>query len=423
MKETQSQDTIFEIPVIPKDTNYWFVRAQGGAYYADFKYNNYIAIGDNEIKLSKLDSIEDRFRLNRQTLIDAYKQLFYEQYADDVKHEKTTKQGLSISANKTFSFIEEFEIGDIVMVPDYSSIHFLIGIIISEPFDHDIDRNLEFDVDYEQCDYEKKRYVYWFKEISREHLSEKMYWLLSAHQTIFNLTKYAEQINPLISSVYAYKGMIYSRIQVRTEEHINADTWFEFQKTVKQGAGSKSSELYIQKDVESPGDITFQTIIDNWEAIVLTLGLLFGDSDTEIYGVKLNFKGPLSYFLPGAKKRREHQEKAQEAQLRITEASARITEAEADLKEIEVKEKVRELESAAAEKAETISKGLDSILTKEERISSSYQTKIISMPVREEQINTTLDDEQIKAITDMKLTNVQYGTVIEKKMQKENLNV
>ena len=78
---------------IPDETKYWFVRAGVGAeFYQDFKYNNFIAIGDNDITLETLESIEDKYRGATDTHKSAYKKLFNKFYIDALKQSTQYKK-------------------------------------------------------------------------------------------------------------------------------------------------------------------------------------------------------------------------------------------------------------------------------------------------------------------------------------------
>lgn len=61
-----------EFVYIPPQTRYWLVRAGIGAeYFIDFKINNYIAIGDNEVSISELDAIPSKYRVTQDILIES----------------------------------------------------------------------------------------------------------------------------------------------------------------------------------------------------------------------------------------------------------------------------------------------------------------------------------------------------------------
>ena len=243
--------------VIPDDTKYWFVRASSKAeYYQDFKTNNFIAIGDNEVKLDRLLSIPQKFQVSPSALKEEYKRIFNEKYLslllDSTKYKnlqkseqadalEKTKRSSSISATKTFSFVEEMEIGDYVLVPYKKSDVFLMGIVLSDAFDAPIDHEyLGKDLEYAISDYEKKRRVLWIKEIDQNELPESLLWIQTGQRAIFDISKNANEINPVISNEYIYKGNVHIRVHVGTHKKVSSSTWLQYQLLINENTVWKS---------------------------------------------------------------------------------------------------------------------------------------------------------------------------------------
>ncbi|EMF0139929.1 hypothetical protein OSF82_002826, partial [Enterococcus hirae] len=107
---------------------------------------------------------------------------------------------------------------------------------------------------------------------------------------------------------------------------------------VHKNAKENADYLFQKTDVQSPGKIILETALNNWETIAIIFGALFSEPDIDIKGVKFKWHGPLSFLIPGSKKRRENQERKEAAELRIIES-------EAELKEIEVEKAKRELQN------------------------------------------------------------------------------
>lgn len=317
---------------IPDATKYWFVRASSKAeYYRDFKLNNFIAIGDNEIKLSSLFGIPQKYKISEETLKEKYKQLFNEEYitllqastkyknlekseqADEIEK---TKRSSTIAATKTFSFVEEMGIGDFILVPYKSSEVFLIGIVISDVFDDKIDHEyIGLEDEYPISDYEKKRRVFWIKEISQDELPEKLLWIQTGQRAIFDITKNADDINPILSNEYIYKGNAHIRINVGTPNKISSSDWLQYQLLINQNSEDKADEIFQKNKVQSIGHTILETAIDNWKPLLTVGAALFTEVDFEVAGQKFKTHGPLSFLIPGSKERKKREKKKEDLEI------------------------------------------------------------------------------------------------------------
>ncbi|MFY0521324.1 hypothetical protein ACOMCU_26390 [Lysinibacillus sp. UGB7] len=187
---------------IPNKTGYWLVRADGGKYYEDFFLNNFIAVSDNEITFDLIKEYNNGSLVG--IAIDHYKDLYSRMYTP-----KWSSQQIAHAASRTQKFISEMKINDLILVPSKNSKDFLIGIITSDVFEiteEEITSKVE--VNYAINPFLKRRKVHWLKEVSRREISEKLYWILSAHQTIFNLEENKENINQLLAPVYIQDGVV-----------------------------------------------------------------------------------------------------------------------------------------------------------------------------------------------------------------------
>src|SRR5690606_507002 len=99
-----------------------------------------------------------------------------------------TNQQIAHAASRTEKFVNQMKIGDLVLVPSRRSMSFLLGVIDSEVYQIKEDEIYSGEnVHYVINPFLKRRKVQWVKEVPRTEISEKLYWVLSAHQTIFDL--------------------------------------------------------------------------------------------------------------------------------------------------------------------------------------------------------------------------------------------
>lgn len=82
---------------------YWLVRADGGKYYDDFKYNHFISIHHNEVTLQDLETSE--LLLTAEKTIEHYKKTI----ANIYEKQSLTKHQITFTAKRLYCFIEEMD--------------------------------------------------------------------------------------------------------------------------------------------------------------------------------------------------------------------------------------------------------------------------------------------------------------------------
>lgn len=304
---------------IPSSTSYWFVRANSQAqYYTDFQLNNYVATDSNGLSVKPLLEIPSTIRASEDALIESYKSVFQThdlaKFDESVKQSKLTPAELkkartkaltrsSNRAKKAFNFIENMNIGDFVIVPYKSSGYFLIGVVVSDVFDHPIEHiemlDEEGENEYDVSPFTLKRSVLWIKELPRDKFPDKLSWIKTAHQSIFDITGYANDLNPYISPIYRYKKKVYCRIGVNTTDSISASDWLDYQIALRDIVQDNLNNVYQKQKVQSPGDIILYVEQNFWWLLPLILGCLFGDVSFTHGDFKVNFQGVFRYFSKG----------------------------------------------------------------------------------------------------------------------------
>lgn len=280
---------------------YWLVRADGGKYYDDFKYNHFISIHHNQVTLADLQT--DDLLLTTEKTIEHYKQQIARVYQD----ESLSKHQITFTAKRLYSFVEDMSIGDYVIVPSFKSNYFLIGQITSDVYEKErIDEGLALNHGYDQSTDIKRRNVKWINEVPRRKVNPKfLYSTLTVHHTIFNISDLSKYIDGLISPLYFKDGKLHLWLRVNTPLPITSSMWRSLYTVIEKYRNVEiDEEIVATSNVESPGVITLQSvgqfISDNhWmlDSGLLGIALLVGD--IEIKGVK--FKGFLPY-LQGRKK-------------------------------------------------------------------------------------------------------------------------
>ncbi|GAA0343708.1 hypothetical protein ACFQ4Z_02910 [Oceanobacillus oncorhynchi subsp. oncorhynchi] len=313
-----SKETQVNVLKIPDSTGYWLLRADGGKYYEDFFLNNFIAISDNEITLEKMKVYDDNNLAGITT--EDLKLLYKENY------DSWSPQQVAHATGRTEKFCIEMKIGDLVLVPAKRSTKFLLGIICSEVYElTNQELNSSKEVHYSISPYHKRRDIKWIKEVSRSEISEKLYWLLSAHQTIFNLQEQKEHVNQLLSPIYIQNGICHGSIKISKKEGVTANEWYELYSSVKQYTDLTTEKVIIKSNVQSPGLMEF--VSDNVYSIVAITAVLSGFIIGEINFVGIKIKGILPYY---------QQHKKQKIDMEVKEEEKRSKQIENERAEFEL---------------------------------------------------------------------------------------
>nr|WP_302597393.1 hypothetical protein [uncultured Cellulosilyticum sp.] len=201
------------IPEIPSTRNYWLVRTQGGEFFKEFYFEDYVAIGWNEITDTNL-MVEER----REDLINAVKLHF------------TEKQKPGGIASLLIKFNEEMKKGDIVIIPDSSSNYIAFGELLEDDIylEDNIENNEEDEFDETdineetKCPYIKRRRVKWLKKQAKKDIDIYLYKILNSHHTISRVKE--EYKNIVDRSLYPYyikDGQAHLVLRVKQEKNIS----------------------------------------------------------------------------------------------------------------------------------------------------------------------------------------------------------
>lgn len=253
---------------IPNNINYWFVRANGGKYYRDFLEHQYIGTADNNIKFSDLEQLsENDDNPEHMKTVENVKTIYMQKYPH------TKKQLITLYSKRLYNFTFDMKDGDIVIVPGQHSDVFAIGVLMGKPYDESpenigdiISHSDTFN--YKTSNYQKRRHVFWIREIRRQDLPEKMYWVLSAHQSFFDIKQHRDGLNHLISPIYLADGQVHLNLHIGTKNDLSFDNWSSLQTMLKASVKEHSKEFNMRPDVQSPGDIHIDSSSININDIV-----------------------------------------------------------------------------------------------------------------------------------------------------------
>ena len=272
---------------IPKDTGHWLLRADGGKYYEDFFLNNFVAISDNEINLHSIKKIEKRGFAG--LTIEHIKELYNSRYPE------WSNQKVAHAAGRTHRFYTKIKIGDLILVPSKRSTHFLLGIITSEVYEIKAEEiTTDKEVNYPISNNLKRRNVSWIKTVDRKEISDRLYWILSAHQAIFNLEEDKNYINQLLSPIYIHNGNCHGTLKIEKSSGLNSDEWYKLHSIIKDYSDKSKDDVFIKSNVQSPGLI--ELVSSNPKTILSIIMVLGAGVIGEVSFFGFKFKGILPYI-------------------------------------------------------------------------------------------------------------------------------
>ncbi|WP_343011967.1 hypothetical protein [Gemella morbillorum] len=332
-------ENILEILDIPDNTKYWLVRAGQGEEYEDFKKSGIIGLRYDKLTLDEIHSIK-----NKPILVQEYttytskkgkiikrkrsdkaiardKENFHKTlYKSSIsKHYKLSKSSIAQIASRIENFVHKMNIGDIVIVPYISSRKFLVGVITSDTYEITIEEQQKLEAKA-QKEYEwklrnnqtfprkhkvsisrKRRNVKWLNEVDKSELSPKLFYTITMHQSIIDISELGEYIDRILSTLYIKDKKLHLSLKVSTQNPVTSELWEKLFKLINRN--KKDDEVAEAKIyVESPGFFEIsQFLYENKEPIAIFIAMIFGDID--INGIRI--KGLLSSLNERAKNKEE----------------------------------------------------------------------------------------------------------------------
>lgn len=320
-KELQDITNALGIVEIDPNRNYWLVRTQAGEYFDEFYFDEFIAIGWDDID-SSLVKIGDLDKIKEQV---------------SRKYPSESRPGHV--AGVLSRFVIQMKKGDIVIIPSKESQYVAFGEILDdETYTADVDP-LSLDEIDSKCPFIKRRKVKWLKHIPREKLDLYIHKLLNAHNTIVNANDYAPYIDRSLYRRYKKGDNIHIVFEVKENKKISAVDIMEFLNHILStvdvfnnmtGTDFKKEDLDLRINVQSPGPAEFIGIAAGVGLVVSAVAIfLFGGGldfeytqETLKAGVKT--KGMLGRIL-------EFKKQTNEQNIEIMKLKAQIEESRTKL--------------------------------------------------------------------------------------------
>lgn len=209
--------------------SYWLIRTFGGQYYNTFKVRGFVGVGWGwEEELCKEQKVKP---------------------SDESYLPFLGKMKRGNAASKIKRFIENVQIGDVVLIPASKSSRVLMGRITSEV--------QFFDTEFP---YPRRREVQWIKEIDWPQIPQAMSRFFLTHHGICSAESLAVEIDKLMYGFYQKDGKAYLSLNIRTDQDILAR---QVHKLLGIAIGLTEATQFdtrnvaIKTDLQSPGVMQF----------------------------------------------------------------------------------------------------------------------------------------------------------------------
>lgn len=264
------------IPVLDKEIQYWIIRSGiENAFFEEFYQHNCIAVGWDRI--NEIEKIKDPY-YDIQTLKLIVK-LRYPELKKFTRSESSYSRKISDIARKIYRFINEVNIGDIIVTPGRDEI--LIGEIIGEPY---LVSGYSKDINELELigSLNKARDVRWIKRIRREELEPNFRAVLGVYHGIANIKnqQVITEINRSIYSFYKQGDRGHSIFRIKEETEVDFEKYAYFIKVTSELYDKFSPQygnqkMTIKTNVQSPGPIELIGDFGLISTMVLALRVFF----------------------------------------------------------------------------------------------------------------------------------------------------
>lgn len=107
------------------EKHYWFFRSMGGTFFDEFVDDGFIAIGYDDILLKHLKQLPLPEGQARTMLKTVMKEKYYD----------ISKTQLAKAVGQIVKFYRNLSVGDVIVVPNFQSKKYAIGIVNSEMYE------------------------------------------------------------------------------------------------------------------------------------------------------------------------------------------------------------------------------------------------------------------------------------------------
>ena len=334
-----TSQSLFNIPTIAEETNFWMVRTKRGFFFDEFLKNGYIAIGWNSITSSRISAAMSPIHSDK--LKEEIKGIYGE-----------SRPGTAL--NKCVRFCYELKEGDIAVIVDNNRMAFAYIGEYYEDTSGQLSVGLEKEVhqqigkanshaDKLICPYIKRRKIKVIKVLDEEDvISPYLQTALARNwHSLSNFNDYAELVLSSCFDTFIFQNKLTVAFRVKKKEQINVLDLSNFVlNAAKLLSDDQPENVNVKTTLHSPGDVILEIwnfIQENALPLLMCYVAVFGGKvgNCEFHSLLGIVKSMINA---------KYDKQKQELELRKLSAEASLLEQQALEKELENIEKKRELQ-------------------------------------------------------------------------------
>ncbi len=233
------------VKTVEHTNSYWMVRTMGGDYFDEYVRGRFIAIGYDEIPLQVLNNINIEDWVAFRQLKTHVREIF----------PNAPRPGHI--ASQLLRFCKGINIGDIIVLPGYSSYRLAICKVIGATYEVNHVEGL--------CPFRKRIPIEVLRVTDRTKLSPKAQMMFNSRHPISDITEYASYIDSGVLDFYNKGFETHLLLKVNTEDNVTADQYtclFKFLELAVQycnenGMDASVRDVVVKTQMESPGFVHF----------------------------------------------------------------------------------------------------------------------------------------------------------------------
>ena len=262
---------IGNLPKFSGEEKYWIISSGKQKDLYDYFYEHkIIGLAWDKINVNEINkkSLED--------IVEVYKDK-YQYLEKNYKEKSGYLRAVTIFSKELYYFVNEMQIGDIVVVKDRSRNKLMFGKVVSDAITAEEHiKHLPIDTIRGNCN--KIRRIEWLRIKEKEVVSERIKNNIRTQQAIVKVNddRTVNEINKTIFSLFVRGDYVHAVFNLKKEEDIEFENYYKFLGLIHEAKKDtiSSETFYIKSNVSSPGPVEiFGKSIDVY-SLLTSLGII-----------------------------------------------------------------------------------------------------------------------------------------------------
>lgn len=276
----------FSIPQVDPSRNYWLVRTSSGTHFADFQFNNYIAIGWDKITIDLMINNDEK---TVKRIIESVYGTSRTQNDEDEDDDGNGTGKITTIYNKISRFVKELKKGDVVIIPSKNSAYLGFGVITSDAYEDVtyIERYAgeKSDSEIKPCSFYKRRNVKWLKVVPKHEADIYLLKSLSSHHSISSINDCKLFVNRTLYDFYSIDNEVHAIFRTENPKAMSFRELKEFVDSLSELLDQVSKKCDLRYN---PDDISVKLNIHSPGILEIATGVLFAGAAISMVLLSIN---------------------------------------------------------------------------------------------------------------------------------------